>query len=360
MKAEDTSICFRELADLHWPRRQQGSPPSDFLKSTRMHAESSNGTGPMFQTTETSEMSTASRQTSSPAVSRANHSVTPGSVEARQITVTSGLKCCALLERQDPLGCSVRTLLASSRWNSTIALLTWKRKVTPAGRLLFRLAPSTRNTAGTECGLSGIGLWATPTTQEADSDCKLTASGRKKSVDGRDSRSLSLGRQVKLWATPRAGESKQGPSSTEKHLATGDWMLSDQVKTGIMSHKEAVAVKLWPTPRGSKVAASITMQAALNRIKKTGYHANLEEAVAMKLWPTPRASDFKGSGPEGSKSQKYMKDKHYLCAMVATPQSGQLNPVWVEWLMGYPIGHTDCEHLEMQSSPKSRSKSSKP
>jgi hypothetical protein len=26
---------------------------------------------------------------------------------------------------------------------------------------------------------------------------------------------------------------------------------------------------------------------------------------------------------------------------------GQLNPEWVEWLMGWPIGHTALEPLEM-------------
>ena len=35
------------------------------------------------------------------------------------------------------------------------------------------------------------------------------------------------------------------------------------------------------------------------------------------------------------------------------PLSGQLNPVWVEWLMGYPAGWTDCEDSETPSSPRS-------
>ena len=32
---------------------------------------------------------------------------------------------------------------------------------------------------------------------------------------------------------------------------------------------------------------------------------------------------------------------------------GQLNPTWVEWLMGFPIGWTDLEPSETPSSPKS-------
>jgi hypothetical protein len=29
------------------------------------------------------------------------------------------------------------------------------------------------------------------------------------------------------------------------------------------------------------------------------------------------------------------------------PSGGQLNPTWVEWLMGWPIGSTDLKPLEM-------------
>jgi hypothetical protein len=30
------------------------------------------------------------------------------------------------------------------------------------------------------------------------------------------------------------------------------------------------------------------------------------------------------------------------------PDRGQLNPIFVEWLMGYPINWTALEHLETQ------------
>lgn len=38
-------------------------------------------------------------------------------------------------------------------------------------------------------------------------------------------------------------------------------------------------------------------------------------------------------------------------AVNPSKESGSLNPMWVEWLMGFPAGWTDLEHSEMPSSP---------
>jgi hypothetical protein len=62
-------------------------------------------------------------------------------------------------------------------------------------------------------------------------------------------------------------------------------------------------------------------------------------------WPTPRASEWKGTGPLGSKSHGHRLKKKYLDATVqeAEQTTGQLNPTWVEWLMGFPDGWTDLK-----------------
>jgi hypothetical protein len=60
------------------------------------------------------------------------------------------------------------------------------------------------------------------------------------------------------------------------------------------------------------------METSLDRVNRIGYKARLEEAVAMHGNPT-----------------------------------GKLNPTWVEWLMGFPLGWTDLEDSETPSSHKS-------
>jgi hypothetical protein len=77
--------------------------------------------------------------------------------------------------------------------------------------------------------------------------------------------------------------------------------------------------------------------------RESGQPIQVRLADQVKLWPTPRASEYKGVGPLNSKSHNHMLEKGYLCAVAQEREgvTGSLNPTWVEWLMGFPIGHTD-------------------
>ena len=95
--------------------------------------------------------------------------------------------------------------------------------------------------------------------------------------------------------------------------------------------------KLFPTPR-----ASAAMSEDLNNVKERGVDkGRLEERVAQQMWPTPSANEDAAGSPNG-KMQK-MLGNH---PKVRTPGGGTLNPTWVEWLMGYPIGWTDLKDSE--------------
>ena len=63
------------------------------------------------------------------------------------------------------------------------------------------------------------------------------------------------------------------------------------------------------------------------------------EGTEFGLLPTPRASEWKGCGPKGSKSHNHWIQHFYLTAMVT--DSGKLNPICAEALMGFPQGWTD-------------------
>lgn len=102
---------------------------------------------------------------------------------------------------------------------------------------------------------------------------------------------------------------------------------------------------LWPTPRASNPSSRINSKGG----KILQQEVRLAESQRIN-WPTPRATEWKGVGPLGSKSHKHRYLRGYLDATVQERQSqtGKLNPDWVEWLMGWPIGWTSLDPLDTE------------
>lgn len=97
----------------------------------------------------------------------------------------------------------------------------------------------------------------------------------------------------------------------------------------------AVAESMWPTP---------TVCGNYNR-KGASKTSGDGLATAVKNWATPVARDFRAPGRirmerTGSKSGDPLPQQ----------VGGILNPNWVEWLMGWPIGWTDLKPLAMGKS----------
>ena len=76
--------------------------------------------------------------------------------------------------------------------------------------------------------------------------------------------------------------------------------------------------------------------------------SNLRDQVFQKF-PTPNTEDWKNRGNMSNASiQRRVKiGKQVSLSMVVHPTSGQLNPTWTEWLMGWPLEWTDLKPLEM-------------
>jgi hypothetical protein len=52
----------------------------------------------------------------------------------------------------------------------------------------------------------------------------------------------------------------------------------------------------------------------------------------------------KGSSPAAlTRKTGASRENDRLDHAVMATDGGQLNPTWVEWLMGFPLGHTDLE-----------------
>ena len=127
----------------------------------------------------------------------------------------------------------------------------------------------------------------------------------------------------------------------------------------------------WPTPRScSAMAATITPESAWNEKR----NPNLETIVGQRLWPTPTAhmaketnapSEHNRNTPTltaqvnwptprtkgmcgGSGAWAQLKDNTTIeeARLMGAGNGGKLNPDWVEWLMGFPIGWTESSALE--------------
>lgn len=114
----------------------------------------------------------------------------------------------------------------------------------------------------------------------------------------------------------------------------------------------AIASGLWPTPNclGYRSDGELKILA-----RKLDSH---EEFMAMthkaarskreRSWPTPVASASKGSSPATLKRKSGAdRSNDRLDHAVMATDGGQLNPEWVEWLMGWPIGWTALKPLGM-------------
>jgi len=161
---------------------------------------------------------------------------------------------------------------------------------------------------------------------------------------------------VKLWPTPTS-RSGTGPSQTE-------------TRQGGMDLQPAAA--LWPTPTvtgnynrpgsGPKAGMGLVTAAKLyptptqfdatcGDIKGKEYNGQTQHAMkliqAAKLYPTPTTGAGLCGGTGNYQQLKALEADGMISAeerrSMAAGNGGQLNPEWVEAMMGFPIGWTALE-----------------
>ena len=213
----------------------------------------------------------------------------PGSDEAIKMTDTSGQKCLGLSKLCGPAGSLERMLLATSLWASTRCYLTWKAQATPAGATLYRLSPQMPDTAVIDAG-----LWPTATTQD-----NPQMRGQGKTIG--TNRGTTLGGAVRMWPTPDASN------------------------------------------RGPRSADLVVNQSTVQR-RDSGHKRGIDLQTAAKLWPTPTANEDAAGTPAGKMQRQLGNHPDIRGKTPEEWERGSLNPQWVEWLMGYPVGYTDLDN----------------
>jgi hypothetical protein len=83
--------------------------------------------------------------------------------------------------------------------------------------------------------------------------------------------------------------------------------------------------------------------------RKAGHNIqnNLTNQIRFRerkqLWGTPKEQDSRAAYNDRGKSN-LGEQVHGVENVIE--MGGQLNPMWVEWLMGFPLGWTDLKHSE--------------
>ena len=152
--------------------------------------------------------------------------------------------------------------------------------------------------------------------------------------------------QASKASGPACGENMQGSFANYDH-ASSSWKTSQLCLDGEL----ATYSETWPR-------AGMTRNGVAYRL---GQLDCLTTATVSGLLPTIVKSEGRGTG-----RNRYRGSRHYRGAKMAEGlRSGQddpayLRPDFAEQVMGFPIGWTDLQPSEMQSSPKSLKSSDAP
>lgn len=174
--------------------------------------------------------------------------------------------------------------------------------------------------------MAAKGLWPTPQARDFRSgDAPDSPRLARKMEQGW---SLNLNDAVKLWPTPTLHGNYSSPKEgTKRGLGL------------------STAAKNWPTPRASDGEKGGPNQ--------RGSKGDFNLPAAVHHWPTPNATDWKGPSTRSPGKERPLCDDD-----LPTRAGGQLNPNWVEWLMGYPLGWTVLEDWATQWYRPKRAKPS--
>ena len=305
------------------------------------------------------------------AVAPASPSAQPVSGGALQTSVTSGLSGSTSSASADlTLSLVSRLKQRLTTDGSTLFTLTWREKVTPAGRLVYRLAASGRRTSDKDCG-----LWQTPKALDGVFSTPRTTGRPMHRATHLPTQTIALltnaDPTLASWVSPRAQDGERGGSMSEALKWAAGYPRPSGTQRGTSLTEQTQLIASWPTPNTPSGGPNV---------KSTPTHTggmDLEGAVTLTNWPTPMEHEARlgfqdrSTGKKGSQkslttvvveslapdNDPRLSGLTVLGSPAATEKPGQLNPAHSRWLMGYPPEWDACAPTATPSSRKSRKSS---
>ena len=125
---------------------------------------------------------------------------------------------------------------------------------------------------------------------------------------------------------------------TWKALATPHKRLLFQLAVS-MPHTDDTGSQFWHTPKASDAEMGMTAKTSGRPIEKSTHLQTQVYCVEQGLIPTPKASATLGGCSGARKTLQRMADKGLITEEerrnLSAGNGGKVNPVFVEWLMGY-------------------------
>ena len=282
------------------------------------------------------------------AVSRAKTSAPPVKVQGSKAhDLDSGVKWPGSLAKYDHGSRSWRTAQCSLLGGLESYSETWPRWGMMRGGECWALDTLGHRIDATESGYSPG--WPTPKHHEDRAECYTRETSYRHWKEGRQVALSQVVRDQRMWPTPTVQDSKNtgGPSQHRRNTVP----LNAVVQT-------------WPTPvvggmRGGSGAhkkfqklvdsGKITAEEAriMNQAKLKNHRETVEPS---RMWPTPLKSDSatrrKSERWAGTDLVSQVTEHEENSGNEQPRSGGKLNPDWVAWLMGWPIGWTDLKPLE--------------
>ncbi len=306
---------------------------------------------------------------------RASHIHWPASDSPNRTSATSGLRRAASSSSRERGGLLSRM---SAGWSHREVFNGYGETFSDlASRLRQDCLRRLKSALRTRENASSSSLWLTPDVPNGGRKVSAEASPTGVMPDGRKVQ-VGLPNQAAMWPTPRAWDSEGGP----------DLNQPDRANTGSPSLNTTAL--MWPTPDASVMndgESPETFLARRERLKAKGINGNgagTPLTIASQLWPTPAARDFRSGEASEATHDRNSRPLNEVATLWATPRShevgeyqysrgdktkpvltltGQtasfrqahpihpvgglpskerrtLNPLFVEWLMGWPAGWT--------------------
>lgn len=327
--------------------------------------------------------------------SPANLSPSLAEERERTITATSGHRCFERYGRYTQLGSLVKTLMESRRWWSPAKSLRWdaqtifskrityterkadspstksvqtsKPKDIPSNRLLFQLVPSEHRTEETESGLLPtvqtqglkqcnkkgktefvpLDLLPTPNAMDiAHKDMEINERGRRNPKRGKTDHSLGLEYMAvaKLLPTPCSIEATKFTKTINPNSQMGQGLTALAVN-GLLPTPTAMEVKHSNRVKGLKEQGVKGMYSRKNGALRPN---GLTDFLDFHYLLTPMAADGMRANMNMQALKNHNKEKANLSKQIAHKVGGgtsQLNPLFVEEMMGFPLMWTALPFL---------------